>query len=77
MARKTAGFGLHTTDADPKFLYGSAEEKAERSTRGEAGGPTESHFAQIRPSTSGGSAGITGKEPGRAHNGRYGRSLRG
>ena len=70
-------FQTHTTDADGKFLYGSPEEKAGRSTRGEAGSPTESHFAQIRPSTSGGRSGITGKKPGRAHNGRYGKNLRG
>lgn len=75
MARNT--FGKHTTDADDKFLFGSAGEIAGRSTRGEAGGPTESHFSQIRPSTSGGRSGITGKKPGRAYNGRYGKNLRG
>lgn len=72
MPRDTGAAG-----ADPKFLYGSPEEKAGRSTRGEAGPTTESHFAQIRPSTASARSGITGKKPGRAHNGRYGRSLRG
>lgn len=66
-----------TAGADPKFLYGTAEEKANRSSRGEAGPPTESHFAQIRRSTASGRSGITGKSPGRARNGRFGRNLRG
>lgn len=70
-------FSTHTTDADAKFLHGSPAEIAGRATRGEAGPPTESHFSQIRPSTSGGRAGITSKKPGRAYNGRYGKSLRG
>ena len=67
---------INPTGADDKFLHGSEAELANRSKRGEAGSAAESHFAQIRPSTSSARSGITGKRPGRAHNGRYGKNLR-
>lgn len=62
--------------ADSKFLHGSPEELANRAKRGEAGPATESHFSQIRPSTSSGRSGITGRQPGRARNATFGKSLK-
>ena len=68
---------INPTGADDKFLHGSDAELANRTKRGEAGPTTESHFAQIRPSTSSARSGITSAKPGRAHSGRYGKNLRG
>jgi hypothetical protein len=56
------------TEGSPRYMYGSKEEVADRLEGGY--GPTESHFTQIRPSTSGGGANSINEQSGSTKNNR-------